>query len=547
MNRRNFVTFGRHGGAIALRTGDGSRSQIPPAFARRSSSGLEPFAPSGSNPWNYQKAAHLLRRTMAGPTDPEIRVALAAGLDATVATLLTPFAPPTGDIATWAGQDPQIRPPAQGTPEFDTFQQQYQQRREQILRWWLRTIATSPVSIQEKMTFFWHNHFTSELQVVNFPEFMHTQNMLLRANMLGNFKQLVKDVTKDVAMLIYLDGIKNFKTGQRDNINENYSRELLELFTTGVVDWDGTPNYTEVDIAEGARALSGYSGTLSDKGPAFAGLRSQFIQSRWDSGNKTYLGQTGAWKADDVVDIIFAQRPQQVARFVCGKLYRAFVYDVIDPVIVDAMAQTFRDNNWELRPVVEQLLKSAHFFDVTNIGALEKSPVEYMIGMIRGMGLTNVPDFASGATSRTGRDLANRLMNLGQTLFEPPNVKGWPGGRTWVSTSTLPPRQKFAIDMANDRLSVQRAKAYTLDPIVFASQFPGAAPGPGQLRKLTVEMTEFLLNTPPSAKEEEMLFQTILDGGVEYEFNLEDPAQRPDARIRKFLAAVVQLAKFQLA
>jgi hypothetical protein len=219
---------------------------------------------------------------------------------------------------------------------------------------------------------------------------------------------------------------------------------------------------------------------------------------------------------------------------------------VIDPVVVDAMAQTFRNGNWELRPVIVQLLKSAHFFDETNIGALEKSPVEFIVGMIRGMGITDVPDFAAGATSRTGRDLVTRLASLGQNLFDPPNVKGWPGGRTWISTSTLPPRQKFAIDLANARIAVQRVTVYKIDPIAFAKKFPGSAPGPGALRKLTGEMARFLLNTPPSAKEEELLFQTILDGGVDYEWSLDDPAQRADARIRKFLAALVQLAKFEL-
>jgi uncharacterized protein (DUF1800 family) len=546
MNRRNFVTLFRQGGAVAPHVGNGSGSQLPPIFARRSNSGLEPFVPSDDNPWDYMKAAHLLRRTLVGPTDQEIRTAVAEGLDATVDRLLAPFTPANDDIAAWAGQDPQIRPPDPSTPEYTTYLQNLQLHREQLLRWWLRTIATSPVSIQEKLTYFWHNHFTSELQVVNFSEFMLTQNQLLRTNILGNFKQFVKMVTKDVAMLIYLDGIKNFKSGTRDNINENYARELMELFTMGVVDWDGSANYTQTDISEAARALSGYSGTPSSKGASYSGLASQFIPSRWDSGSKTFLGSTGNWNADDVVDIIFDKRALQVSRFICGKLYRALVYDVIDPVVVDAMAQTFRNGNWELRPVIVQLLKSAHFFDETNIGALEKSPVEFIVGMIRGMGITDVPDFAAGATSRTGRDLVTRLASLGQNLFDPPNVKGWPGGRTWISTSTLPPRQKFAIDLANARIAVQRVTVYKIDPIAFAKKFPGSAPGPGALRKLTGEMARFLLNTPPSAKEEELLFQTILDGGVDYEWSLDDPAQRADARIRKFLAALVQLAKFEL-
>ncbi|MEP7218903.1 MAG: DUF1800 family protein, partial [Bacteroidota bacterium] len=236
MNRRNFFTLGapRAGGDSALNLiGDGGTQNTPP-FLRVSSTGLEPYVPSSSDPWDYAKAAHLLRRIMVGPTDKEIRKAVADGFDTTVKNVFTTFTPPPTLIETFAGQDPQIRPASSDPTVLQDFANLNQLQRLQLHKWWLYTFVNSPVSIQERMTLFWHNHFVSELQTVNFSEWMYGQNMLLRKNALGNFKQFVKDVTKDMAMLVYLDGIKNFKQGNKSSINENYGRELQELFTMGV-------------------------------------------------------------------------------------------------------------------------------------------------------------------------------------------------------------------------------------------------------------------------------------------------------------------------
>jgi uncharacterized protein (DUF1800 family) len=536
MDRRNFLTVApsRRTGTTTLAARGGS--QNPPAYASRTSAGLEPY----SGPWDYAHAAHLLRRAMLGPTEAEIRQAVTDGLEATITKLMTPFTPNTDMIKDWIGQDPQYRPASASQTDLDAFNQLLFTHRTQLNGWWLNTFVTSPVSIQERMTLFWHNHFTSDLQTVNIPEYMLTQNQLLRSHALGNFKQFVKDVTKDMAMLIYLDGIKNYKTGSRNNINENYARELQELFTMGVVDWNGNPNYTQDDVSNAARALSGYTATPSAKGTLYSGLNSQFIAARWDSGQKTFLGKTGNWNADDVVDIIISERGDQVAKYICEKIYRAFVYDVPDRTVIAAMASTFQGGNWEIKPVMQQLLGSAHFFDTTNIGDLDKGPVDFMIGMIRGIGLQNVPDFVM--TGRQAQDLSNRLTTLGQMVFMPPNVKGWPGGRTWISTSTLPVRQKFAIDVANAALKLQKAVIYSFDPIAFARQFPA----PDDIHALADDMALYLLNTTPSARESAILYDTLLDGGKDYEWSLDDPQQRADARIRKYLVVLFQLAKFQL-
>jgi uncharacterized protein (DUF1800 family) len=535
MNRRDFLTVRSRG----LSAGSHGGAQTPSAVhARRSDTGLTPYA----GPWEYPQAAHLLRRAMVGPRHSEITQAVSNGMSATVALLLEPFTPDATGIEGFAGQDPRIRPPRDPV-EAQAFQQLLQQNRERLVRWQMRTVATSPVSIQERMVLLWMNHFTSELEVVNFAEFMHGQNVLIRRFALGNFKEFTRAITKDMAMLIYLDGLKNFKTGGRSNINENYSRELMELFTMGVTDWSEQPNYTETDVVEGARSLTGYVAKLSTKGLEYIGLESEFSAVRWDAGQKTYLGRTGAWDTDDVIDIIFEVRADQTAKFVCEKLYRAFVYDIPDRVVITEMAELFRASNWEIRPVVEALLKSAHFYDVTNVGALEKSPADYMLGMVRGLGLGNVPDFPDVATvNRFTRDLATRMGALGQIFFDPPNVKGWPGGRTWISTSTLPPRQKFALDVIDGRLvGANRQRIYTFDIPAFVSQIADFE----DAEAIVDGVTPFLLNSPPSEKERQMLLETLLNGSPVYEWPNLDESQRVD-RTELYLKALVQLAKFQL-
>lgn len=545
IDRRDLLTLGQTRSRDVIRgenhgpaTLDGGTSQQAPAFARRSATDLTEY--SGS--WTWREAAHLLRRGMFGPTEAEINQAVSDGMAGTIAKLMTPWTPTLDTIAEWAeGETFKIR--NEPGEEYQTFQQQMFQRRDEFILWSVRNAATSPVTIQERLRFFWHNHFTTEVLVVRFPELLYQQWMLFADRMLGNFKEFVYDVTIDMAMLLYLDGIRNFKIGNTDNINENYSRELMELYTTGVFNRDGEENYSQADVIAGARALSGWTYDL-DPGQQRTVVHvprvAKFQPLMWDSGQKTFMGQTGAFNAQGIIDVLFQERAVEISQFMCEKFYRAFVYDVPDPVVIDQMAEMFRQD-WEIRPVIEALLKSEHFYDATNIGAMHKGPIDYVAGMIRGQQLTNVPGIEP-FDIRISRDLMRRLTDFGQVTYYPPNVKGWPGGRTWTSTSTLPIRQKMAIDIGAGSLSVARQSIYEIDPIAFAKQFSD----PYDLEILSNEMARFLLNTEPSEEESTLLFETILDGGVDYEWDLDDPAQKPAERIRKFLQAAAQLAKFQL-
>jgi uncharacterized protein (DUF1800 family) len=535
MNRRTFLSLGT----------PTSRYSSGRTLQAASGNALERWMPSGEDTWDYAKAAHLLRRAMVGPTDAEIRRAVAEGLDATIARLLAPFEPSYYLIDDWVHDDKFVYFSPDEGPGLEAWLAELRKRRERLGRWWLKTIVESPVSIQERMTIFWHSHFVSDIRVVEHAEWMYPQIALFRANALGNFKELARSVSKGMAMLKYLDGVESYVGDTERHINENYARELMELFTIGVTDWDGNANYTQKDVAEAARALSGWTREPSPLGPPYSGIGVIFVPERWDSGTKTLLGRTGNFNTDDVIDIIFSERADQVAKFISGKLYEHFVYTTADRTIVAAMAELLKKNNWEIEPVVESLLRSAHFFDPINIGAMPKDMTDFHVGLIRGLDVGSVDDFVP-ETDVPNNSLTTRLLKAGQMLLYPPNVKGWPGGRAWVSSAALPIRQKFAVDVADDKIGYPWQGAwvrlFTIDPVKFARTFPS----PNDIHALAADMTRYLLPIVPTDREREHLYQSLLDGGVDYEWSLDDPEQNPGRRIRKFLHAAFQLAKYQL-
>jgi uncharacterized protein (DUF1800 family) len=515
-----------------------------PEHLQRTTAGLEQYTPSSLEPWNYERAAHLLRRASIAPKNNQILDAVTKGFESTIDMIFKPFSVDISEISPWCDEDPQIKPIAPNT--LQNILDDRIQKREIIGRWYLKVIGTSKISIQERMVSFWHNHFVSEFDVVDTPQWMYIQNQLFRKNCLGNFKSFVQDVTIDPAMLIYLDGYKNKKIGNNKQINENYARELMELFTCGVLNWNNNPNYTEDDVLEAARSLSGWTISPSTHPDAIerasrVGRSGLFLQSNWDSGSKTFMGKTGNWRYTDIISILFSERSDQIALYICEKIYRAFVYDTPDRVIIRALADEFK-KDWEIKPMLMRLLKSAHFFDKVNIGAMYKSPIDYILGSLYMLNITHIPDFALNEISRFNRDVYNRLTSLGQSIFNPPNVKGWPGGRTWVSTSTISQRHKLMIDIINGTISFNKIKYYDFDPIVFAKSFPD----PTNPRTLCTDICNAMLNTAPSEKEYQMLLDTMLDGAKEYEWTIDDPKFQADKRLKKFLIEVAKLAKYQL-
>lgn len=294
------------------------------------------------------------------------------------------------------------------------------QQREQgmaLRQWWLEEMlhASTPTrALRERMTLFWHNHFVSSQQKVKSVKLMLDQNLLLRRHALGNFSVLLHSVSKDPAMLIYLDGANSRKASP----NENFAREVMELFTLG----EG--NYSEQDVKEAARAFTGWS---------FERETGTYLwrPGMHDGGEKSILGRTGSFDGDQVLDILLAQ--PKTAEFIVGKLWREFISPTADATEVRRIGAAFRSAAYEVTGALRPLLLSKAFWAPENRGALVKSPVDLLVGTLRTLETSpaNTLPVVAG------------LRQLGQDLFAPPNVKGWPGGSAWINTHSLLARKQF--------------------------------------------------------------------------------------------------------
>ncbi|MDQ2866759.1 MAG: DUF1800 domain-containing protein [Candidatus Eremiobacteraeota bacterium] len=286
--------------------------------------------------------------------------------------------------------------------------------------WWLNRMLLTPAPLQEKMTFYFHGHFTTAaIQKGVWPTYAWQQNQLFRSSALGNLRDLTLAVSRDPAMLLYLDNARSAKAQP----NENYARELMELFTLG------HGNYTEEDIRQSARAFTGW--TVDRRTAAFT-----FNQRMHDAESKTFLGRSGNFDGSDIVQIIYEQ--PACARFWSQSLLNFFVYNNPEPQLVDALASVIRKNNYELAPVMSTLLQSEVFFSPRAYRALVKSPVEFVVGTVNAFGLSQVD-----------RSALRALNQMGQTLFYPPNVAGWPGGTNWITSQTMISRQNFVAGLVN--------------------------------------------------------------------------------------------------
>jgi uncharacterized protein (DUF1800 family) len=288
------------------------------------------------------------------------------------------------------------------------------QRYEELRAWWVRKMLTKSSPLTERMTLFWHNHFTSGQDKVGYPQLMAQQNMLFRRGALGHFGELLHDVAKDPAMLQYLDGAGS----RKGKPNENFAREVMELFTLG----EG--RYSQQDVSEAARAYTGWTLDPDTQGYVWrANLH--------DDGIKTVLGQSGPFDGDQVLDILLA-RPE-TATFVTTRLWREFVSDTPDPAQIASIATRFRASHYDIKVALRDLFLSDAFWDESNRGMLVKSPAEFVVGTLR--------EFDIGYDSTA--PFAGEIRTLGENLFYPPNVKGWPGGTTWINSSTLLARKQF--------------------------------------------------------------------------------------------------------
>jgi uncharacterized protein (DUF1800 family) len=413
---------------------------------------LEPYA----GPWSVRHAAHLYRRAGFGGSPDDVARIAGLGMHAAVDGFVhfanasaLPGQPQLADdrpnpgqrkllVAAAAAAQASAGPAATADALVNVRKQLGRSRRDNTIameNWFLDRMIASPAPLQEKLTLFWHGHFTSSYEKGIPAEAMVAQNNLFRANALGNMRELTLKVSQDPAMLRYLDNAQNVKA----HPNENYARELMELFTLGI------GNYSETDVRESARAFTGWS---IDRDYAF-----RDFPARHDDGSKTFLGKTGNFTGHDIVEIIFAQ--PAAARWFAKKLLAYFVYSDPEPQLIDMVAALIRKNDFNLQPVMSAVLRSNVFFSDRAYRALVKSPVQFIVGSYQLFGVPKSDLAALGA-----------LRRMGQILFYPPNVKGWDGGAAWLNSQTMLTRENFASSLMAQMGStpwVQRA-VQSMDP-----------------------------------------------------------------------------------
>ncbi len=391
------------------------------------------------------EAGHLLRRVAFGPQVATVQALLPLTRTQAVEKLINET---RSQSVSALPSLPVLEKKRQRQNEAQTQKNQRERnaQSQQLKAWWLQEMLVTPSPLTETMTLFWHNHFTSSLKKVKSPTLMAKQNQLLRRYALGSFADLLQAISCDPAMLRYLDGAVNRKAKP----NENFARELLELFTLG----EG--HYQEADIKAAARAFSGWS--LDPNGQAV------FKTKQHDQGNKTFMGQTGPWRGEDIIRIILAQ--PRTGEYLAFQLWKSLISPNPNPTLVKRWGAEFARNQYQIKPLLKTILTSDAFW--AERGSLIKSPIELTVGSFRSLGL---PPDAEG--------LVLTSRQLGQDLFNPPNVKGWPGGPNWIDSRTLVARQQFLTRLVEMRP--------TLNPVLNLSLLP-LAPSPAS------DLSELLLD-----------------------------------------------------
>ena len=398
------------------------------------------LSPLDASDWNQDRARHLLERAGFGGTPEEVARLARMTPGQAVASLvefasipsdlkpfdesriwdpgMDPFPPSRAEAVRLArqrgeGLGEKVRPPGSQRrlqPIVDKFFYSLAANNIETQRlglWWANRMLTTPRPLEEKLTLFWHGHFATGQNKTRDYRMMLRQNLMFRANAAGDLRTLLVGILKDPAMLVYLDNGENVKT----HPNENFGRELLELFTMGV------GNYTEKDVREAARAFTGWTNDV---------LEFKFDKEQHDFGTKTFLGRTGAFDGEEIIDMILQQ--PVTAEFVGGKIYKYFVREELAPAVKESLGRTFRENGYRIKPLLTRILLSRDFYSPPSYATQIKGPVHLVVSTYKKLGLREIP---------TIPDFGRMTASLGQSLFDPPNVAGWSGGRTWITPSTL--------------------------------------------------------------------------------------------------------------
>ncbi len=515
--------------------------------------------------WTENEVIHLLKRTLFGATRTDIDYFKTRSFQQSLDEILNPVAPlpdpplkeyvSTTDVAVLAGTTWVNDPSTDGTVNS--------QRRASFKKWWMGVMINQDRSIREKMTLFWHNHWATEASIIDNAQYLYKHHALLRSSALGNFRTMAKAITIDPAMLVYQNGQLNTKNAP----DENYGRELQELFCCG----KGPGSlYTEDDVKAAARVLTGWRNDATT-------LSSYFVPNRHDTGSKQFssfynntvitgkAGPTGGEEEiDELLDMIFAT--QEVAKYICRRIYRWFVYYDIDATveadIITPLADIFRTNNYEIKPVLDKLLRSEHFFDVLAKGCQIKSPVDLVVNMCREFNVQFQPATDYFTNYGFYNYLVNWAGNMQQSIADPPDVSGWKAYyqepqfyEIWINSDTLPKRNQFTDTMVTNGYTFN-GKKILVDGVEFAKTLPD----PGNPNKLIDDLLTIMYRMDISAASKTQLKVDILLGGQTsdyywtdaWDLYISNPGNMSNTttvknRLRDLLKYFMDLSEYQLA
>jgi uncharacterized protein (DUF1800 family) len=464
-------------------------------------SGLEKY----KGPWGEDQLRHLLRRTQFGVSPPMMAQFHKKKMKKVVKALLDDKedmpAPPVNQYNDDKFTDPDV-PVGETWVLATKYDGMNNYRRKGSYKdWWLSQMLHQGPTIKEKMVLFWHNHFATETNTIDNARFCYQYNVTLRRYALGNFKEMVKAITLEPAMLRYLNGYVNTKKAP----DENYGRELQELFTMGK---GPGSHYTEGDVKAAAHVLTGYK-------IDYKTFTSHFDPKSHDETDKTFSdfyngkviqgrqGPDGEQELDEMLDMIFAQ--QEVSRFICRKLYRFYVYHDIDERterdVITPLAETFRSHHYDIQPVLKELFSSAHFYDQANRGSQIKSPLDITVGLCREFQIELPADTDLDTQYKFWQQMRNQAASMSQNIGDPPNVAGWQAyyqtpefDKLWISSDTLPKRNQLTDRMVANGFNNKNGAKAAIDVVAFTGTFahpedPNAVVDEATARLLAIEVS----------------------------------------------------------
>jgi uncharacterized protein (DUF1800 family) len=507
---------------------------------------------------DFAQASHLLNRCTFGPKKSEIDALVGKSISSALATLTQTPATPTPPVS----YDVNDLDVALGESWINAaYNSTYNAYRLRSLRsWWIGLMMQQGISLVEKMGLFWHNHLVTETEVVNYASLLYQYNQLLRKYALGNIKQLVYEMTINPAMLIYLNGESNKASAP----NENFGRELFELFTIGkgplIADGNYT-NYTETDIREAAKVLTGWKVNRTSYTSYYDTTRHDKTTKVFtDTFGKTSIQNKEAEEYKLLVDMIFSKK--ETARFLARKIYRWLMYYQIDQTveeqIIEPLATTLFDSNYEIKPLLEKLLSSEHFFSTDYYGSQIKNPLDFAIGVYRKCEISLSTTVLSNYEAWNELFYSCRSMEM--ALGDPPDVAGWPQYykepsyyELWINSATIPTRASYTDTFCASGFTKGGFK-YVIDPFIIA----GRISDPGNVENLINGMAQILLPVAISAAQVQQLREVLIQGlpdstwtyeWIKYTSNPNDSAQKTliGNKLKSLLKVMLRMPEFYLA